>query len=296
MIKVGYCIAYDWYLLENSLPNIYNDADLIVLSIDVNRTTWAGNKFEFDDNKFEKLIQKIDIHNKIKIYEDDFYVKELMPMQNEVKQRNKIADFMGQGGWHLQLDSDEYFIDFKGFVSYLKKLNTNKSINVCCPWVTMYKSIDNGYLIIDNSDSSKIEFVPIATNKPKYEYGRKNGYFNIITNFQIIHQSWARTAAEIKDKINNWGHKEDFDTQQYYNKWLKLDHDNYLTYKNFHPIVGSNWEKLILIPAKSIKELMMIVKNNPLFKISKISIYFSNSIWISRLKKITKSICKSPLS
>jgi hypothetical protein len=36
-------------------------------------------------------------------------------MENETRERMMIAQRMGEGGWHVQVDSDEYFLDFGTF-------------------------------------------------------------------------------------------------------------------------------------------------------------------------------------
>lgn len=46
-IKVGFCVAYDWNLLHVSIPKIYDDADVICLSIDKNRRSWAGLRYSW---------------------------------------------------------------------------------------------------------------------------------------------------------------------------------------------------------------------------------------------------------
>ena len=48
-IKVGYCVAYDWDLLAYSLPLVYDYADKICLSIDIDYTSWGGTPFSFDE-------------------------------------------------------------------------------------------------------------------------------------------------------------------------------------------------------------------------------------------------------
>jgi hypothetical protein len=285
-IKVGFCIAYDWYFLEYSLPLIYNEADFICLSIDINRVSWTGNRYEFDEKGFLDLIHRLDTLNKIHIYQDNFYVPELSPRQNEVRQRNKIAQFMQSGGWHIQLDTDEYFLNFDKFIFFLQQSKFKRHINVCCLLITLFKKIDSGYLMIQSNSNEKQEFIAIATNAPHYEFGRKNGYFNIKTNFTILHQSWARTNNKILDKIKNWGHKEDFDTMDYYLKWEHLSEDNFELHKNFHPIIPDIWERLILLKSKSIPELITSFKKTPPFIISKSYLRKENSLWYSRFKAL----------
>ena len=61
--------------------------------------------------------------------------------------------------------------------------------------------------------------MPIATNVPIYEYGRKNGHFNHQSPFFMVHDTWARSEEEILQKIQNWGHKTDFDVMKYFEFW-----------------------------------------------------------------------------
>lgn len=292
-IKVGFCVAYDWYLLEYAIPQVYNHADVICLSIDKHKRSWAGHLYRWNENGFRQLLNRLDPKGKIQVYEDDFSLPELSPMQNEVRQRNKIAEFMGQGGWHIQLDADEYFLEFSKFVSFLKKCKYKRPINICCPLYTLFKEIDQGYLIIKNKSHKKQDFVAIASNQPYYEFGRSNGYFNVKTNFGIVHQSWARSNDEIKEKINNWGHKEDFDVMAYFERWEMLNEDNYKSFKNFHPLQPHHWESLKLIEAENIPSLIENIKQDLPFTIPKRHLIKSNSIWLSRFRAILHKLKKN---
>jgi len=169
-IKVGFCVAYDWLLLKNSIPRIYANADEICLSIDKNRTSWSGKKYDFDEADFRNFITQIDKNNKIKIYEDTFYNPEKSPIENDNFQRNKMAAFMGKGGWHIQIDADEYFLDFNGFVEFLIRINNNpkptdKPVNISVNLIPLIKKTKEGYIFVD-FEKQKFETAPFATNTP----------------------------------------------------------------------------------------------------------------------------------
>src|SRR5689334_5152113 len=110
LIKVGFCVAYDWDMLKKSVPIIYPFADVICLSIDINRRSWNGQPYLFDEQAFRAWLTKIDVDNKIDLYEDDFALLNLSAMENDNRQRNLMAKRMKKGGWHIQIDSDEYFL------------------------------------------------------------------------------------------------------------------------------------------------------------------------------------------
>ncbi len=298
IIKVGFLISYDWELLKNALPNIYADADIIYLALDKKRLTWGGNVFDFDEIAFKNLIKEIDINNKINVYEADFYQEHLTPMQCEVRERNMLATQMGENGWHVQLDADEYFIDFKGFTDYLKKINPNpkgtqKSINVCVNWLNLFKKMPHHYLCIENN-SNNLESIQVATNVPIYEIGRRNGHFNHYGPFFMIHDTWARTEQEIWQKISNWGHKNDFDIQKYFQFWKNINENNYKDVKDFHPIQPKVWQKLLLVKANNIQE---IIKNIEITHFTSDFIYnikrkINNNRNFARLKALWSKITK----
>jgi hypothetical protein len=293
MIKVAFCVAYDWYYLKYSLPLVYKSADMICLAIDKDRTSWAGNPYPFDEQGFTELVRKIDVDKKIKIYEDCFSLPHLAPMQNEVRQRNLMADFMGRdSGWHIQLDTDEYFVNFDKFVHFLKQKSYRRPINICCPWIVLYKQIPEGFLYVNNRVFKNIEFVPVATNKPNYQFGRGNGYFNIRTDYVILHQSWARSEEEVYQKLSNWGHKNDGDINAYYNLWKSANINTYKNFRNFNMINPTAWPELALIPASESQDILEVLQSGLCedFEISQWDLMKANSLWLSRLNKLKNKL------
>ncbi|GAA4452890.1 hypothetical protein GCM10023092_12510 [Rurimicrobium arvi] len=272
-------------MLRLSIPPIYERADQICLSIDESRVSWSGNKFSWDQEGFMKMLAELDPKGKIRLFEANFYVPTLTPMQNEVRQRNEIAKFIGGDGWHIQLDTDEIFLNFEGFVHYLQSFRSRRKVNIACPWITAYKQTEDGFFFVKPSDFSQIEFIQIATLHPDYEYGRRNGNFNVRSPFALLHLSWARSEQEIWEKINNWGHKDDIDIQGEFDRWKNLSADNFHTYRNFHPVVPEAWPALGFIAAKDVAHLMALPEGTIRLPLTKRKLRIENSIWVSRAKK-----------
>ncbi len=286
-IKVGICIAYDWEMLKTALPIIYTEVDDICLSLDINRQTWAGNKFEFEEQAFFNYVKEIDIDKKIIVYEDDFYLNKTSTMKNEVYQRNKIAEKLGkENSWHIQIDVDEYFVDFKRLTTFLRNNYFRKDVNICLPFYILFKQIDNLNLFVKGN----MEWVPVVSNNPYYEFGRRNGYFNYKFESPIIHQSWARQEHEIQQKISNWENNKDFDVQAFFEKWKSLNGHNYKKLLDFHPISGNAWHELVPIEGNTIVELIQNNKNSfdKLKTYSPFKIKLQNSRIISKLVQILK--------
>ena len=114
LIKTGFLVAYDYEMLKNAIPCVYNSSDVICLCIDKNRQTWSGNIFDIDPSFFQWL-DSYDVKNKITIYEDEFYKDAMSAKEMETNQRQKMASYLGLDGWHIQLDVDEY-LDRKSVV------------------------------------------------------------------------------------------------------------------------------------------------------------------------------------
>ncbi len=240
---------------------------------------------------FAKLIRSIDTDNKISVIEEDFHLASLNPMENEVRQRNIMAGHMKPGGWHIQIDSDEYFVNFNAFTGYLKSLRVNdrRAINVCCSLITLFKQLPEGFLYVAPEKKSNLEFIQIATRHPVYMYGRRNGHFNIYTNFQIVHQSWARSEAEILQKLGNWGHRDDVDANRFFEFWQALDADNYAGVRDFHPTHPGTWRKLVLVKAKDVSELMARIGTVSYLVLSQVDLLLKNSRVMAKLRQIFDS-------
>lgn len=281
-------------MLTNALPLIYRSAHLICLSLDINRRSWSGNVFVFDEVGFREMIREIDRDGKIVIYQDDFFEPSLTPMGNEIRQRRMMADYMKPGGWHVQLDCDEYFVDFGKFVKYLFTIDhTKHPVNVCCAFITLFKRLEGGYLFISPRKSSQVEFLQIASRTPSYEHGRRNGYFNIYTNFYVLHQSWARSHEEILQKIANWGHAGDFDQAAFFSLWSNAGESNYHSLSNFHPIEGALWPSLSFVPANSPEEIADDISGLQFPRYSRIALLMKNSRVFAKVRAYLNGIIRS---
>jgi hypothetical protein len=294
IIKVGFCVSYDWELLKKSIPRVYSEADIICLAVDKERKSWGGNSFEFNGQAFYDFVKNIDIENKIVIYEDIFSLPELNSRQNCNRHRMLIAEKMGAGGWHIQIDSDEYFLNFPAFVKALKAINPNpkpsdKPLNVCPCLVPLIKRTDKGYLYVDFR-SSIPEHAPFATTLPEYLRARNNGHFNVLVPQYVIHETWARSDQELWYKINNWGHaSEELEEKKqrlsYYNLWRSLDENNYQYIRDFHPASPKAWPALGYCSGQTIDEF---IRNFtiPAFPLSAFQLFLRNNRNAARIKAL----------
>lgn len=258
IIKVGYLLSYDYKFIFNSLKQIYDFSDEIFICYDKDGKTWAGNNFEIPETVFSE-IRQLDHQKKIVFYSDTFYVEGISTIDLDTRQRNMLAEKMGKGCWHIQIDSDEYPVGFDKLTHFLRKQKhllrkpEKTPVNFFVNFVTLFKQNEEGFFVV----APYTESCFLITNVPQYVNARypKNN-FTLRLNFNNIHQSWARSPEEILQKISNWGHNNDFDTTEFYTKWCNLDQENYTQFKNFHPVYPKDWQELKFIPAKNIEEFI----------------------------------------
>jgi hypothetical protein len=253
-IKVGFLISYDFILLKNALPQVYEYSDSIFLAIDRDRKTWNGADFTIDDSFFD-WINEIDVDNKIEIYEDQFYIENLTTMECEVRERKMLSKKMGIGNWLIQLDADEYFLNFKEFTTFLKNNNKyvkpsyKKEIQISAYLVNIYKFVEDGFLYVDEPTRCLT-----ATNKPNYKVGRNTRKRIIYTNNLILHETLSRSEEELEMKLKNWGHKNELNSQ-FLAKWKIASKENFMDLKDVFYIEPEKWKSLNYVVGKNINEV-----------------------------------------
>ncbi|MCF6346903.1 MAG: hypothetical protein L3J20_01215 [Flavobacteriaceae bacterium] len=268
-IQVGFLVSYDYEMLKNAIPLVYEDADTIFLAIDIHRKTWKGDNI-YINNSFFDWLNKFDIAKKIVLYKDDFSNPKLTTMQCEVRERKMLAEKMGLGNWIIQLDADEYFINFKKFVHFLKSKNhllkhpSKNKVQISPFHVSLYKKIDKGYLYVNEATKTVV-----ATNYPDYKVGRKTGGRVIYTNSLILHECLSRTRKDLVTKLKNWGHNADIDFEGFIKKWDSVNENNYTSMQNFFFLEPEKWKNLDFIKGSNFSELFENFKNqkeNNLYK------------------------------
>lgn len=262
-IKTAFLLSYDHEMLKRSLPLVYKASDMIVLSTDIDRRTYTGNTYHIPDAFFE-WVKEIDVDQKIRIHEDRFYVPDVRPMVSEVRQRNMIAELMGPGGWHVQIDADEYFVDFEAFVRQLRRfeqrLEPGEKVTVHANWISLFKQVEAGYLVALCRHGYET-FWP-ATNHPKYTTGRISaGNKALFTDHFVIHETLARGREDLVMKLNNWSHSADFDREAYLRRYDAIDGANYADQRNVHWRTPEVWSRLALIPAQDMDGVVEYVRS-----------------------------------
>ena len=286
-IHVGFLLSYDYEKLKLAIPPVYKGADRIFIAMDEELRTWSGNTFEVDPSFFE-WVKEFDVDNKIEYYKDNFYIPELNAIQNDTRERHMLGLKMGIGNWLIQVDSDEYFIDFERFVKNLRRYdcylkNPEKTpIQFAGFHINVYKYLDDGLLYVNKPTK-----LLLATNYPNYKNAKNTKERIVYHDTFILHEGLARTEEELELKLANWGHMHEVN-MTFLDKWKMANKDNYHTIKDVFYLEPGIWKELGYLPSKSLTDLKKLVANDPNLQIPKMKLFFRNfGQWFkhSKIKK-----------
>jgi len=231
-------LAYDYYYAFDTISSYYDIADEIILGVDADRLTWMGQPFFFDLDAVRAFIQQIDAAGKIRIVEGNFHAGD-DPSRNETDERCELSRLCAAGNWIVQIDCDEVLLNPAEFKQWLLANDPNSA--VAAQLLTVFKRFGNQLLIVTPAD----EGVPVATRIPgQYTGSRWSEEKHVNSPLQLLHFSWGRTADELRQKLNNWGHALQVDREGFYQLWESVTLENYQQVHNFHPIESKRWKSL----------------------------------------------------
>ena len=262
-------ISYDYELLPMSISSYYEFVDEIVLGLDKNRQTWAGNSFTIDEAKLHSALKEIDKDEKISIVEESFYqFNSDDPIKNDNYERNYLKAECSND-WVFSFDADEILLNAKDFFYKFCPLveRYKDEVDLCMTWVTPYKEIDEYTLLIAEEDNSPFfrENQGIATSKSStFTYARwtdksAKGQNRIQSPLIALHYSLCRNEKKLEQKINNTGHANLVKKDPFFDMWKATTLDNYHTRRNFKTsgLGNAQWPKLIKIPTRDLKNYII---------------------------------------
>jgi hypothetical protein len=233
-------LSFDYRYAFGAIRSYYDIADEIILGLDADRISWAGHRFEIDLNQIKAFIRQIDHSKKMRLIEGNFHGRE-NPMANDTEERNELSRQCTQGNWVVQIDSDEILLNGAEFWQWL--LATNPTSAVGAAWISVFKTFQGHALVISTS-----EITPVATLlRGQFIDARWTKEQLTPSPLQLLHYSWGRTPEELKQKLQNWSHAPDFDTDAFYKLWQSVTLDNFQQIRDFHPLDGPRWPALALM-------------------------------------------------
>lgn len=234
-------ISYDAEYLPASIMSYYAYVDEIILGLDKNRKTWAGNIFKFDEQDLYRQLSNIDGDNKITIIEDDFCVSNVF-IENDNYERNFLKRQCTHD-WIFSFDADEELINaHQFFENYLPIVEPYyKEYDLAFNWFLPYKEFEDIYLMITddhgNWDLNETQgFANWSNHEFVYARWTNNAQSNkklLKTPLAIMHWSICRKDKDLHQKINNIGHADLVEKDPFYDIWLRINPQNYAELKNF---------------------------------------------------------------
>jgi hypothetical protein len=234
-------VSYDFRYSYVALERIYDIADEIILGLDKDRLSWSKKPFSFDMPSFHEHIGLLDRDDKIRIVEDNFH-DAVQPMGNDTGERNKLSRHCRDGNWIIQIDSDEFAMNPADFKKWLASVNPESDLRA--RWLTVFKTFGDTCLV---TDGPSYEVCIGTRRKASFVEARETGKPSVLSPLQLLHFSWGRTRDELAQKLRNWSHAQDFDTEKYLSFWDGVTLENYKQVVNFHPLFPALWPKLRLI-------------------------------------------------
>jgi hypothetical protein len=231
----------DKWIMRN-IENAYPHVDMIYIAYSDKPWNYNPNAKHLYKNSFDlNIIKNSKFIDKIKIIEGVWATEE--------DQRNTCVDAALNDDMDYLIihDADEFYshFDFSKLVKYIEDNPNYDYYKV--GWYCFWKSFN--YILLDelgNKITGYPEFCINLKNGVRFQSKRrpnKNNY-NVIPLDRGIcyHGSYVLTDEEVKQKINTWGHTNDFNKDHWYNNvWLKWTPEM----KNLHLVHPPAWSKAI---------------------------------------------------
>lgn len=243
-------ISYDADYLPASVKSYYEYVDEIVLGLDIDRISWSGNSFSFDEGKLFSELSAIDRDNKITVVESNFH-RSSIPIENDTHERNYLKEQCSYD-WVFSFDADEVLINARSFFQdFCPLVESYKDVELMFTWFLLYKELEDGTLIIadesrEHAFKKDIQGFTANKNLHTYTYCRwTNAEKKILSPLAIAHYSFCRPEKELTAKINNFGHSAESKRDPFYDIQRQVNSTNYQSLRNFKTSnMGEQWPTL----------------------------------------------------
>jgi hypothetical protein len=231
----------DKWIMKN-IENSYPHVDKIYISHSVE--PWIYNssaRNQYRDNFDLNKILESRFNDKVELV--------LGKWDTEEEQRNSCVDAANRDGMDYLIihDADEFYNEFD-WKSIIKHIEDNPNFDYYkIAWYCFWKSFN--YILLDASGSKITGYPEFAINLKRgvrFSSKRRPNKTESYTIPPVIgicyHGSYVLTNEELLQKINTWGHTNDFNKEYWYNeKWLKWT-ENMI---DLHLVSPSAWSKAI---------------------------------------------------
>lgn len=231
MIGAVFCVYENSGFLEDAIRRVYDSMEHIVVLL--NFQPWQGEPYEEGAlDTYRDVSNLFDPDRKIEL------ISGYWP--NEGEQRNFGKKLLHQRGiqWCLVIDDDELYSP-PALKKVVKSLVTNTNLVLLVPQRVYWKTPEYW---IENYSIAFPAFCQTAPNKTVFKYHRNievnGGTWETLPVDTLVchHYSYVRTDDQLKRKLQNFSHANEYPLQEWYDKvWSAWNVDNAGTMINLHP-------------------------------------------------------------
>jgi len=271
--RIGaYVLPGDVVWLEQTLASYYPILDALVVPVPEGARGWTGAPIPVDAAM--KIIDRVDTRRLMRRVSGRWRDTD-HPMRAETAQRQAALDALAEEvDWVIQLDADELLPDVDALLMAIEEAENRGLSAVEWPMRVLFRRTsrhvfevvaadgasrydypgaiavrpgvrlldarraEGGFLrVVARGDTSSLQLV--------HSPGEREHRWEAIGHAQaVIHNSWARTTAEIRQKTRSWGHASGWRGAVYFaTVWLPVP----LTWRwarDVHPFSRGLWPRL----------------------------------------------------
>jgi hypothetical protein len=270
----AYILAADPSRITKSVLSYYDFVDVIVVSYDQAGRGWTGASIPVDDCLDQ--LRAIDRDHKMRMIPGDFASAGRHPLQNDTRQRQCALNAAGLGAdWVLQIDTDEILPNPKRLLEVLDEAAQRKLDAVEWPMRVFFQQLKDGrFLEVCAADRlERFEYpgpIAVRPGAKLIDARRATGDFlrpTVVSDERslqicrppengehrvpicesrdaILHFSWARSQADVRNKVASWGHNEGLKSWLFYHVYWKTAPLTWRWMRDFHPFARGLWPAL----------------------------------------------------
>lgn len=268
----AYVLVADPSFLRESIRSYYDHVDRIVLSFDVDSTSWTGTPLPVEECL--AIIDELDVQGKCVRVPGHYARLDQEPLDNDTFQRQEALDAASDGAdWVLQFDTDEVMADPESFFHSLDRADATGAAGLYYPSRWLYaRAGDDRYL-----EASTRFWRPIASypgplavrahtrltharqaDVPRYRVDLRpwntdpSHHHEVVVHevvpasSAVIHYSWVRDDETIRRKFGWSGHTADYTRPEVYRRWASRQRHPIRTVLT-NPLRRRDWYRVVSI-------------------------------------------------
>lgn len=269
----AYVLAADPTWLEASVLAYYPFINELIVCYDRNGHGWTGASIPLEECLAR--LRSLDRDQKIRWLPGHFSEPRADPMDNDTLQRNVALALASESAdWVIQLDTDEWVPEPASFLEGIARADRLGVSALEWPMRILFRQLPGGEMLeVCSADKEDhYEYIaPVAVRAhSRLRLARKtDGRFLRATVVEdkrslqlkrgllegevreaflgpeqvIVHNSWARDAAQVRRKLGSWSHSSLRIWMYYGMRWLPAPL-LWRGMRNLHPLSGTLWPAL----------------------------------------------------